>query len=204
MDPLDLITRLIIFLATYHSFLPCLFYHKKILHVNLVFRMALPVSSASWSTTRQQKVLRVRLRASIRVIQSSSTTHIMHWTKYSSRKQTRLTISNRKSFPFISPRSHSPSVWNNCILTKTLFCLFDCYSQESRSNTTEDHHWLEHASWNGRSGIFLCSSFPCETTGWYCHSPWFRHQCIANQTIEGSNRRAVETFYSLWKNKAVI
>ena len=118
---LCLITRLTIFLVICHSFLACLFCYKKILRVNLVFRMALPVSSASWSTTRQRNIIRIWLRASIPVMQSSSTTHITHWSKYSKRKRTSLMISNRKSFPFLSSRRHSLSVWNNCIPTTALY-----------------------------------------------------------------------------------
>ena len=44
--------------------------------------------------------------------------------KFSGRKRTRLTVSNRKSFPFLSWRRHSPSVWRNCTLTRAHSCLF--------------------------------------------------------------------------------
>ena len=41
--------------------------------------------------------------------------------KYSSRKQTSLMISNPTSFPFLWSKRHSPSLWNNCILTRAQF-----------------------------------------------------------------------------------
>lgn len=102
----------------------------------------------------------------------------------------------------LSRQRHSLSIWNNFILKKTRSCLFGNHSQESSSNIAEDYHWLEHASWSGRSGILLGFSFPRETTSWCCHSTWFRHQCIAIQTIEWSNKGTAKTIFYFFEKQS--